>query len=216
MKKVFTYGLIILSILVLVGCDRENSNSDKENNVDNNIENYVEVVVNINMPLSFDDLDNYFELSLTEELEKNKIGEIIGDGSPIDEFGPYATEIEIYINENKLKEFEDIISKYRFPKGSYLEINGKKQEEFGNLLGVRLMFDNLNDEEIQKIYDNLKENTKGRYVYSTLFKANYRYTAYFYGESLTTLKDELNKELLLQNVSENVSIMDMLDYIKSL
>lgn len=205
MKKLFIYGLLILSIFVLIGCEKDNSNKN-----DN-----LFVVLNINMPLSFDDLDNYFELFLTEELEKNNIGKIIGDGSPIDEFGPYATEIEFVINKSKLKKLESIISKYSFPKGSYLEIDGIKQKEFGDLLGVRLIFDNMTDVEIDNLYNNLKETIKDSYVYSTLFNVNNNYTAYFYGESLTTLKGELNEKLLSQNVSEKVRIMDMLDYIKN-
>jgi len=104
------------------------------------------------MPLSLDDLDSYFEFSLSDSLEKDKIGSIVGDGTPIGDYGPYATEIEFNVYKDKLQKFMVLMGEYAFPIGSYFEIDGQGHYKLfeDNLSGIRLEFKNLDDEGIEK------------------------------------------------------------------
>ena len=205
-NKIIKIILLFLIIIVVTGC---NSNGNKTNT-----DEIIYITLKINMPLSFDDLDNYFELSLKDELEKNEVGKVIGDGSPVDENGPYATDIEIDVEEGKLNQLESIISKYRYPKGSYLEVEGEKVKEFGDLLGVRLSYKNMSEKEIKENYNSMKNILNGKYVYSSLFNVNQKYTSYFYGESIDILKDEIMKQIYSKKLNDKITVTEMLDYIK--
>lgn len=91
-------------------------------------EEYLAVTLRINDSLSFDELEQKYEDPLEEELDS--IGEIIGDGMPLNEYGkPYAVDIEFDILKSEFNHFKEILGKYQFPEGSYLEINGIKECE---------------------------------------------------------------------------------------
>ena len=81
-------------MIFLGGCN----NQKKSNTNPTEQEDFVSVVLKINMPLNFDDLDELFEIPITKILQRENIGSIIGDGSPIDEYGPYMTDIEFDIH----------------------------------------------------------------------------------------------------------------------
>lgn len=210
-KKIKYMFLLITFMLLLVGCN-QNDNDKKEIKKERDYNAYA--TLKINMPLSFDDLDNYFEISLDEKLIDNNIGEVTGDGTPIDDNGPYATDIEIDFDYGKIDQLKKIISKYRFPKGSYLEINGKKQEELGDLLGVKIVFNNLSYDDANNIYNSLKETIKDKYIYTTFINTNNKYLAYFYSDDINILKSELTNYIVSKKIDDKLIMSDMLEYIK--
>ena len=210
-KKIKYMFLLITFMLLLVGCN-QNDNDKKEIKKERDYNAYA--TLKINMPLSFDDLDNYFEISLDEKLIDNNIGEVTGDGTPIDDNGPYATDIEIDFDYGKIDQLKKIISEYRFPKGSYLEINGNKQEELGDLLGVKIVFNNLSYDDANNIYNSLKETIKDKYIYTTFINTNNKYLAYFYSDDINILKSELTNYIVSKKIDDKLIMSDMLEYIK--
>ena len=120
---------------------QENINEAKEINSE---EKYKYVNLRINMPLNLNDLEEYFENPIQNDMDKNGIGEIIGDGMPLDDDGfPYAVDIEFEVEKNKLEEFKDILKIYKFPSGTYLEDEEEIIEEYGELHLAELRVEQL-------------------------------------------------------------------------
>ena len=104
---------------------QENINEAKEINSE---EKYKYVNLRINMQLNLNDLEEYFENPIQNDMDKNGIGEIIGDGMPLDDDGfPYAVDIEFEVEKNKLDEFKDILKNYIF------NITTKKNQRASNI-----------------------------------------------------------------------------------
>jgi len=211
MKKYFIIFISFVLVLFATSCGMKKENNETFEN-DENI-NYSVAELRINMPLSFDDLDNYFEFSLIEKLEEDEIGEVYGDGTPYGEYGPYATDIEIEIDSNKLNELKDVISEYRFPKGSYLSIDGKIILEFGDLYGVRIVLSDSADSNLN-LYESLKKYLSEKYVYCTFISLNNFDVIYFYGENLEILKEELIDYVNSKKLNDFLSISEMPDSIQ--
>lgn len=210
-KELVSLVTIVLVIIVIIGFYINKKESENMN--------YIYATLKINMPLNFEDLDNLFEIPMSDYMDKYDIGEITGDGSPIDEFGPYATDIEFDIKENKLNEFKKMLEDYRFPKGSYIEIEAEKDEqvgEFGDLLGVRLIFNGIDNNKIKDIYANLSKELESIYKYKTIYEFEGIVTVYYYGENLEIIKSELNKYIGDNSYSNNITVVDMPSIIKEL
>ena len=188
MKKVYIYcTLIFLLTGILAGCSskQEKSVSEQENS------QTLEVTLKINMPLNFEDLEEIYEYPMTEYMEEKKIGEITGDGTPVGDFGPYATDIEFTINEDKLIAFKTMLEDYSFPQGSYLVIDQEKDQElgeFGNLLGIRIIFNEIEMNQMKEIYTELTEELDGLYWYNTIYQLDTSWVVYYYGESIESIK----------------------------
>ena len=204
MKKIL---LCLLCLFFLVGCDSKNTQKNTEEDLD--FSNYSFVNLRINMPLNYDDLDEYFEVSMIDEVDDKNIGEFTGDGTPLGEYGPMATDINFAIQKDKLSDFKKIIEKYQLPKGSYLEVDDKIDCEYGILLGVRVVFKDMKASEIEKFYGDAKSFLNGKYVYSTLIKIGQDYVAYFYGKSRDIIKNELTSQI--SKLNKNILLMDMSD-----
>jgi len=163
MRKNAIFVLIILLVIfVITGCSTKKSENQY-------------VTLKINMPLNFDDLDNIFETSMSSYLEEKEIGEIIGDGSPVDDY---------------------------------------KSELFGDLVGIRLVFNNLSTEKIESIYLELSELFVDSYIYKTIYQVNDKTTVYYYGENIENLKNKISQYVEKHNLTHNISIMDMSIVIK--
>lgn len=202
MRKNAIFVLIILLVIfVITGCSTKKSENQY-------------VTLKINMPLNFDDLDNIFETSMSSYLEEKEIGEIIGDGSPVDDYGPYATDIEFDIQKSKIEDFKKMLTNYRFPKGSYFVFDDYKSELFGDLVGIRLVFNNLSTEKIESIYLELSELFVDSYIYKTIYQVNDKTTVYYYGENIENLKNKISQYVEKHNLTHNISIMDMSIVIK--
>lgn len=217
MKKLLI-GLSIMIVIIIVVLFCLISINVIINKV-NEKNNYIYATLKINMPLNFEDLDELFEFPMMEYMDKYEIGEITGDGSPMDEFGPYATDIEFDIKEDKLEEFKKMIEDYRFPKGSYIEIDAKKDEQvgdFGDLLGVRLIFNNIDKNKIENIYSELNNELKGIYEYKTIYRYQNITTVYYYGKNLEEIKGKLNKYIDDNSYSNNITVVEMPTMIKEL
>lgn len=201
-KKLVLLFSVFLLFFSITGCTRKKEEKDDTNR-------YVYVTLKINMPLNFEDLDETFIFSMTEYMEKEDIGEIIGDGSPVDEYGPYLTDIEFDIRIDKIQEFRKMLENYRFPKGSIFISDDYKSENFGDLVGVRLVFDDFSSNEIEDIYSNLSKELDGYYIYKTIYEVNDKTTLYYYGEDIGNLKNKINAFIENNNFIDYISIMDM-------
>ncbi len=193
MKKIYFYcALIFLFTALLVGCSAK-----QEKNL-NDLENSqtIDVTLKINMPLNFEDLEEIYEYPMAEYMEENKIGEITGDGSPVGEFGPYATDIEFTINEDKLSAFKAMLETYTFPQGSYLIIDQEKDEklgDFGSLVGIRIIFNEIEMNQMGEIYSKLIEELDGLYWYNTIYQLDTMWIVYYYGENIESIKQIVEK-----------------------
>ncbi len=160
----------------------------------------------INMPLNLTDLEQYFENPLQNDMEENDIGEISGDGMPLDDNGiPYAADIEIEVEKSEIEKLKNILSSYKFPSGSYLEIDGEVVEEYGDLNVVELQVDNLSKERAEKVYSDLKEKMKDKYVYSSVYDYNYGKIEkiYFCGENMEEMQGIIDQYIEENNI-ENI------------
>ena len=147
---------------------QENINEAKEINSE---EKYKYVNLRINMPLNLNDLEEYFENPIQNDMDKNGIGEIIGDGMPLDDDGfPYAVDIEFEVEKNKLEEFKDILKNYKFPSGTYLEDEEEIIEEYGELHLAELRVEQLSEKRAKKVYEELKEEMKEYCTYVSIIK----------------------------------------------
>lgn len=204
--------IVFLLILVVAGCS-DNQLSSKNKEIDE--EELTYATLRINMPMNFDDLDEIFEIPMEDYMYKNSIGVISGDGFPIDEMGPYATDIDFDIKLNKIDEFDDMIYSYKYPRGSYLEINGNIKTLEGKLLGLRLTFDNLDNDLIESIYLDLS-NKMSSYVYKSLCNFNEENIIYYYGEDLNVMKSEIDDYIIDNGYSSNIIINEMPTFFKEI
>lgn len=211
------FGIVLL-LLFIVGCSfqKEKSQEKEKSNYNPSEKSYIPVVLSINMPLQYDDLDQIFEFPMMDYLEKNDIGEITGDGFPVDEFGPYATDIEFYINSSKLDQFRKMLAIYEFPKGSYLNIEEKKEELAGNILGIRLQFSNLNSTDIINLYSELSVFLQDFYTYKTIIELEDNKLVYYYGKNRNDMKKKIEEFLAKKELVEKVKIIDMPMTIKEI
>lgn len=212
MKKRLVFIVLLVCCLFLGGCSEK-----EDNNVTNN-KDFIHMTLKINMPLNFDDLDSYFEFPLSEVLESNNIGSIEGDGTPIGDYGPYATDIEFEIYKDKREEFKKLINEYEFPKGSYLEIDGEESyplDNSNNLVGIRLEFKNLSDKRIEKIYSELS-NLNNNYKYKTLINYSGDRFIFYYSDNMDSLKDDFNKYIEKNNYKNKIKIISMPEVIVEL
>lgn len=199
-------------IFLTAGCGKKIDS--KQDNELEDVNEWIYTILHINMPLAFEDLDNYFEFPIMDALDESGVGEISGDGTPIGVDGPYATDIDINIKKRDLEKLGQILSTFNFPKGTYLEVDEQNNVYFGDLCGVKLSFNNLTKKQIETLYNSLKENIKDLYVYTTLINFNEMYRIYFYTSDLNTLKEKLNEDLTEQGVSQNAVLMDMPEFIQ--
>lgn len=171
------------------------------------VKTYTYVNLRINMPLNLVDLENYFEEPIQSEMDKNGIGEITGDGMPLDDNGvPYAADIEIEVEKSELDELKNILNLFKLPSGSYLEIDGEVIEEYGDLNVVELGVDNLSKERAEKVFNDLKEKMKDNYVYASIYNYNYYgkiEKIYFCGENKEKMQEIIDR-YIKENGIENI------------
>lgn len=170
------------------------------------LKTYTYVNLRINMPLNLTDLENYFEEPIQNNMNKNDIGEITGDGMPLDDNGiPYAADIEIEVEKSDIDELKNILNLYKLPSGSYLEIDGEVLEEYGDLNVVELQVDNLSKERAEKVYNDLKEKMKDKYVYTSVYNYNYGNIEriYFCGENMEEMQGIIDQYIEENNI-ENI------------
>lgn len=170
------------------------------------VKTYTYVNLRINMPLNLTDLENYFEEPIQNDMDKNGIGEITGDGMPLDDNGiPYAADIEIEVEKSDIDELKNILNSYKLPSGSYLEVDGEVVEEYGDLNVVELQVDNLSKERAEKVYSDLKEKMKDKYVYTSVYNYNYGKIEkiYFCGENMEEMQGIIDQYIEENNI-ENI------------
>lgn len=171
------------------------------------VKTYTYVNLRINMPLNLVDLEKYFEEPIQSDMDKNGIGEITGDGMPLDDNGvPYAADIEIEVEKSEIDELKNILNAYKLPSGSYLEIEGEVVEEYGDLNVVELEVDNLSKERAEKVFNDLKEKIKDNYVYVSIYNYNYYgkiEKIYFCGEDMEEMQGIID-QYIEENGIENV------------
>ncbi len=171
------------------------------------VKTYTYVNLRINMPLNLVDLENYFEEPIQSEMDKNGIGEITGDGMPLDDNGvPYAADIEIEVEKSELDELKNILNLFKLPSGSYLEIDGEVVEEYGDLNVVELGVGNLSKERAEKVFNDLKEKMKDNYVYASIYNYNYYgkiEKIYFCGENKEKMQEIIDR-YIKENGIENI------------
>lgn len=205
MKKRYIYcTLIFLFTALLVGCSskQEKNISDLENN------QTIEVTLKINMPLNFEDLEEIYEYPMTKYIKEKEIGEITGDGTLVGEFGPYATDIEFTIKKEKLSAFKTMLETYTFPQGSYLIIDQEIDEElgdFGSLVGIRIIFNEIEMNQMEEIYSKLTEELDGLYWYNTIYQLDTMWVVYYYGENIERIKQIVEE----WQDSSHISVSDM-------
>jgi len=107
-----------------------------------------------------------------------------------------------------------MLTNYRFSKGSYFVFDDYKSELFGDLVGIRLVFNNLSTEKIESIYLELSELFVDSYIYKTIYQVNDKTTVYYYGENIENLKNKISQYVEKHNLTHNISIMDMSIVIK--
>jgi len=198
MKKI---SLIILICLLIPAC------TPKEN-----YEKYNYVILRINMPLNFDDLDNLFEIPLQEILEKDYIGEITGDALPLNkEKIPCATDIEFEIRETKMNDFINLIKTYELPEDSYLYYNEKKEDLKGTLEGLELKIDNLSNETVNNLYNEITALNKYKYISS--YKNNEIIERiYIFTNEINELTSEINNLIKNKQLENNITVLKMDNY----
>lgn len=178
---------------------QENINEAKEINSE---EKYKYVNLRINMPLNLNDLEEYFENPIQNDMDKNGIGEINGDGMPLDDDGfPYAVDIEFEVEKNKLEEFKDILKNYKFPSGTYLEDEEEIIEEYGELHLAELRVEQLSEKRAKKVYEELKEEMKEYCTYVSIYNYNVNNKIeriYFCGENMEKMQ-EIIEEYIEKN-----------------
>lgn len=178
---------------------QENINEAKEINSE---EKYKYVNLRINMPLNLNDLEEYFENPIQNDMDKNGIGEIIGDGMLLDDDGfPYAVDIEFEVEKNKLEEFKDILKNYKFPSGTYLEDEEEIIEEYGELHLAELRVEQLSEKRAKKVYEELKEEMKEYCTYVSIYNYNVNNKIeriYFCGENMEKMQ-EIIEEYIEKN-----------------
>lgn len=215
MKKINRRRIILFIIICLfcIGCnDSPEENDDSENTIKENTNQkneYIYYTLMFNMPLSFDDLD-VLEEQLTIDLEKGDIGEIVGDGTPLGEYGPTSTDIEIDVKKDKIDEFKALLKKYKFPKNSNLNIAGNIEIEFGELEGVRLIADTSTNTTL--FYNNISKELEHLYTYKTKIEYSNITLMYFYGSSAEELENNINSyinENSLENINVNKVIIEL-------
>lgn len=203
MKKILLCISILVALLFVTACNKTDNNLESPNE-------YEAYTLMFNMPLSFDDLDK-FEALLLEDLEKDDIGEIVGDGSPIGEYGPKSTDIEIDVRKNKIAEFKKILTKYKFPEKSNINIDGKIVSEFGSLQGIRLIISDIDIDESTKIYDDLCKNLDGKYDYITIIDYLDKKIIYVYGDSLEDIFNDTKNYIDDNSLRDNTKLTKMND-----
>ncbi len=183
---------------------------DEENDGDvryiDEVKTYTYVNLRINMQLNLVDLEKYFEEPIQSDMDKNGIGEITGDGMPLDDNGiPYAADIEIEVEKSEIDELKNILNSYKLPSGSYLEIDGEVVEEYGDLNVVELQVDNLSKERAEKVFNDLKEKMKDKYVYTSVYNYNFGKIdkIYFCGENMEEMRGIIDQYIEENNI-ENI------------
>lgn len=183
---------------------------DEENDGDaryiDEVKTYTYVNLRINMPLNLVDLEKYFEEPIQSDMDKNGIGEITGDGMPLDDNGiPYAADIEIEVEKSEIDVLKNILNSYKLPSGSYLEIDGEVVEEYGDLNVVELQVDNLSKERAEKVFNDLKEKMKDKYVYTSVYNYNFGKIdkIYFCGENMEEMQGIIDQYIEENNI-ENI------------
>lgn len=167
---------------------------------------YPYVSLRINMPTNLTDLEKNFEIPMQEYMDEKNLGMIIGDGFAIDEEGiPYAADIEFEIPESNLEGLKNMLSSYKLPKGSYLEVDGEIVEEYEDLEVVELKVDDLSKNKASKVYNGLKEKMKGEYEYSYVYDYEFGKIEkiYFCGENLEKMQEIIDK-YIKENKIKNV------------
>lgn len=192
---------IILITLTLASCTKENT-----------YEEYNFVILRINKPFNLDDLDNIFEIPLQEKLEQDYIGEITGDGYPLDEEGiPYATDIEFEIRETKMVEFINLIRTYKLPICSTIKYNNKLIDLNGTLEGLELKIKTNKKEKTNEIYEKIKTTFINDYTYTS----NYNYNEekieriYLYTENIEELLPKIENFIKINFLENNITINKM-------
>lgn len=223
LKYLFVILVVILTI-VLIMLFMQSNNKNKVGNENNEIgtnniveeftddENvdYVYVTLRINMPLNFEQLEEIYENSMSDYLEQNDIGYLEGDGYPVDDvFGPYAVDIEFDIKKDKMKEFKNMLKNYKFSKGSYISIGSKKDDTFGDLLGVRICFKDLNSINVEEFYESLSKEIEGFYVYKTLCDLSSKTPIYYFTDNLKEMKRKINNYIDNSKYRNNVIVEDI-------
>ena len=116
-----------------------------------------------------------------------------------------------------MDEFKRMIESYQFPKGSYLEVNGKMDEqygEFGNLLGIRLILNQFGESQVQKIYKDLSKELSSIYIYKTIYQLQDASMIYYYGEDIHPIKDKIEKYIEGNNYMDCITMMEMSTIIR--
>lgn len=202
--------LILIIGLFCIGCNEQvkeqNASESTIKETTNQEEEYIFYTLMFNMPLSFDDLD-ILEEQLTNDLEKGDVGEIIGDGLPLGEYGPTSTDIEIDVKKSKVDEFKKILENYKFPKKSNLNIAGTIEIEFGELEGIRIVTSTSTNTE--NLYTNISEELENLYDYKTKIEYSNQTMMYFYGNSNEELEKRINN-YINRNKLENISVHKMI------
>lgn len=200
-KKTLKFIILISIAITTLACTKQE-----------NYEKYNYIVLTINMPLTYEDLDTFYENSLKEILEKEYIGEVTGDKIYLNKDQiPCKMDIEFEIRETKIKDFKKLIKNYILPKYSYISYNKTEEDLNGTLEGLEIKITNMNN--TNEIYEELKEEINNKNTYITSHKKEEKVEIiYIYTSELETINNKLNKFLKIKEIENNVTINKITNY----
>ncbi len=169
--------------------------------------NSARIILRINASLDFDVLYSVFEDSMAKFLEKNNIGEIIKDRVTLVNHEKYVTNIVFEAYHIKLDLFMRMLTFYRFPKGSYLKVNQRKIE-LGDLEGVSILFNEIDNDKLERICSELSQEIFGKYLYksSILFRRSPIIT--YYTDSIEKLKIAIYQYIEKNQYNKILTVVD--------
>ena len=168
---------------------------------------YNNLHLSVNMPI--DDNDEYTKnliKDISSYIEENRWGYISGSGPMY--YQSLKSSYDIYINIQKdyVTKFRDYLNKYELARGSYLEVENKRVEEYGKLYGFMISYDNRKidfsniDTEITSLLgEKLKQ--KFEYIYD-----NKKYV-YYYSEDKNTLESNIREYISGKKLTSDVLIL---------
>lgn len=199
-NKIILLMLILTLIMLFAGYlimkGQNNTNYDYKN-----------LHLSVNMPIDDDDeFTKTLLRDISDYLEGNKWGYVSGSGPMYYQSLKNAYDIYFSVQKEYVTKFRDYLNKYEIAKGSYLEVENKRVEEYGKLYGFMISYDNrktsfsnIDMDITTTIGEKLKQ--KFEYIYD-----NKKYV-YYYSDDKNALESSIRDYISSKNLTENVQIL---------
>ena len=77
--------------------------------------------------------------------------------------------------------------------------------DFGSLVGIRIIFNEIEMNQMEKIYSKLTEELDELYWYNTIYQLDTMWVVYYYGENIERIKQIVEE----WQDSSHISVSDM-------